>query len=78
MEETNLAKTVFLAAIAASKAQRKPEFSDGGVVYNWNLDTKTVTGSFTFPLVEKVDEATGQITHEIADFLQNPNTESNS
>lgn len=73
LENTNIAKSLFLAIAKAAKAQRKPEFTDGAITYSWNYPTRQIVGSFVLPLQENVNEETGQVTHEVADFLIDPN-----
>lgn len=69
MENPSLAKALFSAVVKAAKAQHKPDYPNGLINYSWNLPEKTITGNFTIPLQESVDEETGQLKHEIADFL---------
>lgn len=69
MENPNLAKELFSLVVKASKAQRKPDYPGGIINYSWNLSEKTITGNFILPLKEFVNEETGELKHEIADFL---------
>lgn len=70
--DANYARGVFNAIKEASKAVRKPEFTEGSITYSTNYTTRIVSGSFVFPLVESEDTVTGGINFEVADFLTDP------
>ncbi|WP_009631022.1 hypothetical protein [Synechocystis sp. PCC 7509] len=71
-EDTIYARGVFNAIKEASKAAYKTGFTEGGVTYSINYTTRTITGTFSFPLEESEDLVTGGINFEVANFLQDP------
>lgn len=75
LADTNYARSIFNTIREASKATKKDPTAPGSIIYTINYQTMEATGSFSFPLEQTEDSATGGINIEIADFLQNPSVE---
>ena len=76
MDEDNLALSLYLFLVKASKATRKPGFGEGEVTYNRDLVNKRITGSFVLPIEENVNDETGEVTYRVADSLLAENSQS--